>query len=294
MPLLEIGRKYGKLTATAQHNKKECDFKCDCGNLTTKNASSVKGGLTKSCGCLAKESGWVDLTGRRYGMLVIREPVTWPDWLCDCDCGGTIVVSKRKLFKRWVTNCGCQKEKPLSKKVFYGGDQRKYQRFKFDWHVFQGDTLMKMRSSYEVIYAQWLIRNKIDFVYEPQRFKLEGGDYIPDFYLPEFDRYVELKGIMTVESAARIQRFREITGNELQIIGEDEINDYLPEGVNYNRFLRDWKKDQAARGCAPPAVKKVREFREVTPSIQKAMTKSLPFNLKEIEAIVGFRQQSKR
>lgn len=57
-----------------------------------------------------------DLTGRRFGMLVVQEraPKTkgrYAEWICGCDCGGSITVSSKKLKRGTVTNCGCVPKK---------------------------------------------------------------------------------------------------------------------------------------------------------------------------------------
>ena len=61
-----------------------------------------------------------DLTGQRFGMLVVREPaedyitpqgVHIPSWICDCDCGtsGIVIVGGSLTRKHRPTrSCGCQ------------------------------------------------------------------------------------------------------------------------------------------------------------------------------------------
>lgn len=51
-----------------------------------------------------------------------------------------------------------------------------------------------MRSSYEIKYAQWLDSKNIKWEYEPKAFKLGDATYTPDFYLPETEEWVEVKG----------------------------------------------------------------------------------------------------
>lgn len=51
-----------------------------------------------------------------------------------------------------------------------------------------------MRSSWEVAYAKYLDKNKIQWQYEPRIFEVGKFRYIPDFYLPDTDTYVEIKG----------------------------------------------------------------------------------------------------
>lgn len=54
--------------------------------------------------------------------------------------------------------------------------------------------IIMMRSSWEIEIARWLDFLRLDWLYEPRKFKTSEGNYIPDFYVPEFDCYVEIKG----------------------------------------------------------------------------------------------------
>lgn len=48
-----------------------------------------------------------DLKGRRFGMLTVRGPAVDGRWVCDCDCGGEITVSRRSLCAGQVKRCLC-------------------------------------------------------------------------------------------------------------------------------------------------------------------------------------------
>lgn len=52
------------------------------------------------------------------------------------------------------------------------------------------------RSSYEAIFAIWLLYNKINFEYESVKLKYidENRTYTPDFYLPDDNLLIEIKG----------------------------------------------------------------------------------------------------
>jgi len=57
---------------------------------------------------------------------------------------------------------------------------------------------IRVRSSWERDYADYLCANNIDFYYENKVFELsDGKSYIPDFYLTETDEYIEIKGYLT-------------------------------------------------------------------------------------------------
>lgn len=55
-----IGKKFGRLTVIRKVGVDKNNFvywecKCDCGNIKVIRGTSLKRGLTKSCGCLQKE-----------------------------------------------------------------------------------------------------------------------------------------------------------------------------------------------------------------------------------------------
>jgi hypothetical protein len=110
------GQRFGKLIAMKRigNNKRgqvQWLCKCDCGKETIVKSNSLVRGSTKSCGCLKKEmvgkSRLIDLTGKRFGKLVVVERVKQPDnkknvstyWLCQCDCGNTRIVSRASLLR---------------------------------------------------------------------------------------------------------------------------------------------------------------------------------------------------
>ena len=55
---------------------------------------------------------------------------------------------------------------------------------------------VKMRSSWEVKWAKYFDENEIKWEYEPQKFKSEEVNYIPDFWLPELKMFFEVKGVI--------------------------------------------------------------------------------------------------
>jgi len=60
----------------------------------------------------------IDLTGQRFGKLVVREklpPISdgRTRWLCDCDCGNSCVVSSYALRKKHQKSCGCGRIKNI-------------------------------------------------------------------------------------------------------------------------------------------------------------------------------------
>ena len=65
-----------------------------------------------------------------------------------------------------------------------------------------------MRSSWEVAYAKYLDKNNIKWEYESKVFDLGNATYIPDFYLPEQDLYIEIKGWWRDDAKKKFDLFK--------------------------------------------------------------------------------------
>lgn len=96
---------------------------CECGQFFKCSGKSLRGGMTKSCGCWhkqrARESNLErggDLTGQRFGKLIVVKEAGFVDktsghrsrlWLCECDCGGQYEAQHVYLVQGEVKSCGC-------------------------------------------------------------------------------------------------------------------------------------------------------------------------------------------
>lgn len=67
---------------------------------------------------------------------------------------------------------------------------------------------IKMRSSWEVKYAQYLDSKNIKWEYEKKTFDLGNTTYTPDFYLPETNEYIEIKGWWRPKSKEKFETFK--------------------------------------------------------------------------------------
>lgn len=88
-------------------------------------------------------------------------------------------------------------------------------RIKYKKHFF--------RSSWEVITAKYLDSRKIKWLYEPKRFYYKNFSYLPDFYLPQDDIRIEVKGWMTSHDYKKIIEFKK-DNHRLLLIQQNEIN----------------------------------------------------------------------
>lgn len=113
------GQKFNRLTVLKRANDSaKWICLCDCGNLTEVTTSHLRSDHTKSCGCLKIEqakSRLIDLTGYKTGLLTViglDEEKSTPDvkyWLCKCECGNIISVSRSALLRgdKSTQSCGC-------------------------------------------------------------------------------------------------------------------------------------------------------------------------------------------
>lgn len=87
------------------------------------------------------------------------------------------------------------KNNPMFGKVSYASQYDYYKR-------------ILMRSSYEIKFAQFLDLSGIKYLYEPKRFYFENCTYLPDFYLSDFDCYIEIKGWWRENAKKRFDLFK--------------------------------------------------------------------------------------
>ena len=89
----------------------------------------------------------------------------------------------------------------------------------------------KYRSRLEARFAIFLEELSISFEYETEGFELsDGTKYLPDFYLPGYDRWVECKGVMEEYDAHKIAMLEKDFCTHM-IIVDQSLNLYLSDGT---------------------------------------------------------------
>ena len=63
------------------------------------------------------------------------------------------------------------------------------------------------RSRYEKVVAEFLAEENIHFEYEPYCFKVGKHIYVPDFYIPYNDCFLEVKGYFGLGSKSKLSKF---------------------------------------------------------------------------------------
>jgi len=86
------------------------------------------------------------------------------------------------------------KNNPMYGKVVHG-----------KWGIYKK---INMRSGWEIGYAKYLDSDRIRWFYEPKTFDLGKTSYIPDFYLPKTNTYIEIKGYWRDDAKKKFELFK--------------------------------------------------------------------------------------
>lgn len=113
------GRKFGRLIVLGLNDQKKNSkwlwkCQCSCGKIVYCQASNLKNGTTRSCGCYRKELNTKDISGQKFGRLTVIRPTTKREqytetviWECLCDCGKICYVPGARLRNGQTRSCGC-------------------------------------------------------------------------------------------------------------------------------------------------------------------------------------------
>jgi len=85
--------------------------KCDCGNEKSVRLDDLLSGMTKSCGCLRRETThnilFDDITGKTYNELTAVRPIdNFGKWLFRCSCGREYVALAQNVKRGMTKSCG--------------------------------------------------------------------------------------------------------------------------------------------------------------------------------------------
>ena len=123
-PITDLtGQRFGNLVAISPTEEREngsvvWECRCDCGNTVFIKSGRLRHGGAVSCGCMPKRTTAKDLTGQRFGRLVVlrdseKRSNKHVVWECQCDCGNTTYVKSSHLIDGGTLSCGCSWKKPL-------------------------------------------------------------------------------------------------------------------------------------------------------------------------------------
>lgn len=123
------GQKFGRWTVIGfdcnKNRRTMWKCRCDCGTERSVEGARLRGGRSKSCGCLLRESTALrsrkDITNQRFDRLVALYPTEERQggkiiWLCKCDCGNEVKVPIDRLTGKNTQSCGCLSKEKTSER----------------------------------------------------------------------------------------------------------------------------------------------------------------------------------
>jgi len=257
-----IGEKFHMLTVLEvirlknKNNKTIAKFRCmcDCGKEHIASAGNIKGGATKSCGCLhamgnletlkltkshRNKHDYEALVGTTFLNVEVLEFIksnksgVKSKYKCRCHCGEIYYPLSDNFIRGKAKSCGCVKKEMFSKLGANISPEKQFSKYR--WYFSHPVTKEKTycRSSYEVLFANYLNKFAIPFEYEPKTFKLgKGIRYTPDFYLPKANLYIELKGNLGDHfQNGQMKKIKMMT-EKVSILGWKDIAKYI--GCDYS------------------------------------------------------------
>ncbi len=94
-------------------------------------------------------------------------------------------------------------------------------------------------SRWEANFARILNLLKIKWVFQPEAFDLKFQKYTPDFYLPDYGLYVEIKNFLSDYSSRRDKAFRKIySDKKLALILKPE---YTKLQSVFSEYIEEWE-----------------------------------------------------
>jgi hypothetical protein len=217
---------------------------CDCGKLTLVKATDIKSGKIKSCGCLLLEINKTRILKGKNNPRYIDGRSHKDHYCIKCRKNkisiGNFFSGKQqckecykktlsglnnpnykhgKTYNNKCINCNCKISENAIRCVECAGKQTSI-RQKGRNNPMWGKTRKHgkggrykdiwMKSSYEIKYAIWLDKNRIPWQYEPKAFDLGNTTYTPDFYLPESDEWIEIKGRWHEDAKEKFDKFSKL------------------------------------------------------------------------------------
>lgn len=96
-------------------------------------------------------------------------------------------------------------------------------------------TGVQMRSRMEANTAALLDAAGIRWMYEAEGYDLDGIWYLPDFYLPELDAFLEVKGVMGGKDLEKVKRLALASGKQVYVLQDARPN-------RHGHLILDWVK----------------------------------------------------
>jgi hypothetical protein len=133
------------------------------------------------------------------------------------------------------------KNNPAYGKVYGGGIKR-------CWHILSNGRRISFRSTWEAAFAHYLEALSVEYEYESQIFKFEQFTYTPDFYLPNIDLWIEIKGFIRDDDLEKIEALRGL-GKRLLVINDGIYSDLNLAAFRSKALCEDREIYLKLKGC---------------------------------------------
>jgi len=128
--------------------------------------------------------------------------------ICFCkDCKKQLSSSAHYLGTKRCNSCELRRRYKFGLKNFKGRNHPNFGKSP-RWKKVKYNKDICMRSTWEVLYAKYLDKNNIKWLYEPKTFDLGNCSYTPDFYLPKTKEYIEIKGWFREKDKKKMKIFK--------------------------------------------------------------------------------------
>jgi len=136
-----------------------------------------------------------------------------------------------------------KKARQKMSEAFQNGRKRGYNNIWGNITLYEtpNQALVKMRSSWEAKTADYLTNKNIDWYYEYKCLDLNGVSYLPDFYLPIFDLYIEVKGRKKEVDIKKVKIARQCGFNVLLWDGEELLKRGIINNSGNTEINRKYK-----------------------------------------------------
>jgi hypothetical protein len=181
-----------------------------------------------------------NLINKRFGILTVTKEApsktrvdkrgwktTERRWECRCDCGKTSIADGSSLRIGHTMSCGCRKldNRKGNLHPYYGRPSPHGKRVL----TLRGEWVRSNKG--EKTICDWLYTHGINYIYEPKTFHLQGFNYTPDLFIPEWNVYTEIKGWWRTRSGRvsdeeKFKAFLEEYGNII-LMDAESIKSFL-------------------------------------------------------------------
>ena len=239
--LTKLNWEKGIFNFTIKNEKRIC-IRHDCGKEFVVKPSDPKLYCSRRCFALVNNIGRVlsdvvkakisrALTGRKAP----RQSKKIPVYRICLNCGREFLVRYWRPASRPVKYCGNK-----CAMAVIGGQPTSPRAARAKAGIrLDIDPSTYFYSRWEANYARILNLNKIKWIHQPKRFRLESQYYTPDFYLPKTNTYIEIKNFLAEYSRKRDEQFRKLYPEEkLILILKD---DYKKLENKYAPMIKEWE-----------------------------------------------------